>query len=490
LYETQIGAAIFERGAHQFNPYPTFQSLIDNLDYIQKLGFDTLQIMPRQPCPSYSVYDYFDPVHQYGDDAGLRALVKEAHRRGMRVILDWLLHGAMDKEIARKVYSMLDSADDEHKNTDLAQYVLTFAPAWIESAPEVNPLRAKHPEWFMRDLEGRFRYIYTWAFDLQNRELQDYIIDAMKFYVRDFDVDGFRVDAPIWNVFPNWDPKISYRPSLSMTGSIRLLDRARPALRRLKPELMLYTEPSGPMFRRMFDVNYSYDELWAMAELLQWRKAKNLHYRSGVFFPDMGSRKPLNAYQFRLWLENRRRAQPKGSVSIHQVDSHDSFWWPPFEFKFRRQQYGVEGFRALFFMMATLDGGLMHYPTGEQGSEEFVRRILTLRRELPEIKHGRCEYLKVLVPETAVFAVSWETPSGWAVPLTNLGQAKLSVRAGLPRERFGWNPNAAYVVRDVFGNKPVNGQQEAVLRGRELDNLRVTLEPLESALLVTRERRN
>jgi hypothetical protein len=195
----------------------------------------------------------------------------------------------------------------------------------------------------------------------------------------------------------------------------------------------------------------------------------------------------MTAYLFREWLEGRRRTMPKGSITVHQVDSHDSFWWLPWGYKFRRQQFGPDGYRALLFLLATMDGGLMQYPTAEEGNEQFVQRVLTLRSDLPELREGRCQYLGVKVSDDAVFAVSWESPSGWAVPLTNLGPASLDVRVSLPHDSFTCEENSQYLVRDVFNHLPVNGQPGVALRGRDLENLTLRLGSLESALLVIRK---
>jgi hypothetical protein len=475
LYETQIGAAVFDRGKYQFEPYPTMQSLIDNLDYIQKLGFNTLQIMPRHPSPSYAVDDYYNPARQFGDTPGIKELVQKAHQRGMRVILDWLVHGVIDQAIARKMSNMLMSVPEEaYQHRFMTDYVLNFAPYWMRQTPPESPLRLKHPEWFMKLEDGSLGHIYTWAFDLENPALQDYIIEAMKFYLREYDVDGFRVDAPDFNAFANWDRNIPYRASRSTTGAIRLFDRALPILRKAKTEVMMYTEPSSPVYRRMFDTNYAYDELWMFEQLLAWRSRLSRSAYAGALGP---AQKPITAYQARLWLENRRRSMPPGIVTIHQVDSHDSFWWLPQGEKFRREQFGVEGARALLFMIGTMDGGMMHYPTGEQGSEAFMRRVLALREQVPEIKEGRCEYLKVRVSDESVFAVSWHSRTGIAIPLTNMGRAPVSVRVDLPPGESGLDGQARYSVREVFNGKPVGG----------LGNILVQLDPLESALIVIRK---
>jgi hypothetical protein len=490
LYETQIGPALFDRGQIQFNPYPTTQSLIDKLDYIRGMGFNAIQLMPHSPCPNYAVYDYFDPVQQFCGDPGLKTLVQEVHKRGMRIILDWIVHGVIDKEIARLLVKQISAVPDQHyQHTGLPDYVLNFAPAWIENAPEVSPLRAQHPEWFMKLQDGSLGHIYTWAFDLENPELQKYIIDALKFYVRDYDVDGFRVDAPTWNSFPNWDPKIPYRASLSRSGGIRLFDLARPAVHALKPGVMFYTEEMGPHFRRSFDVNYAYDELWIMEQLLAWHKNKppdvKLDLRVSPPIPPEGL--SMTANLFRHWLDGRRQTMPKGSITIHQVDSHDSFWWLPWGYKFRRQQFGPEGYRAWLFVVAMIDGGLMQYPTAEEGNEQFTQRVLSLRADLPELNDGHCDYLAVKVSDDAVFAASWESKAGWAVPLTNLGASSLDVRVSLPHEHFAWEEDSQYFVRDAFNQLAVNGQLGAAVRGRDLESLTLRLGALESALLVIRK---
>jgi len=490
LYETQIGAGVFDRGKTLFNPYPTTQSLIDKLDDIRGMGFNAIQLMPLSPCPNYAVYDYFDPVHQFCGEPGLKVLVQEAHTRGMHVILDWIVHGVIDKQIARQMMKQVGAVPDDHYlHTGLADYIMNFGPPWIESAPEVNPLRAQHPEWFMKFQDGSMGHVYTWAFDLANPELQKYIIEAMKFYVRDYDVDGFRVDAPTWNGFPNWDPKVPYRASMSQNGGIRLFDLARPAVHSVKPSVMFYTEAMGPTWRRSFDVNYAYDELWIMEQLLAWHKNKppdvKPDLRVSPAIPPEGLF--MTAYLFREWLDGRRRTMPKGSLTVHQVDSHDTFWWLPWGYKFRRQQFGPEGYRAWLFALAMIDGGLMQYPTAEEGNEQFVQRVLTLRGELPELNDGVCDYLGVGISSDAVFAVSWDSPSGWAVPLTNLGPTSVDVRVSLPHKHFAWEEDSQYLVRDVFNHLPVNGQPGVALRGKDLENLTVRLGSLESALLAVRK---
>jgi hypothetical protein len=484
IYETQIGPAYFDRGEYTFNPYPTIQSLIDKLDYIHGLGFNTIQLMPKHPSPSYAVDDYFSPSRQYGD--GFDRLVESCHDRGMHIIVDWIVHGVIDQKVARKTTDIVTSFPDEsYRKEPLPDYVLNFSKAWLDLSPQSSKLRDDHPNWFMKREDGSTASIYTWAFDLENLELQTYIIDAMKFYVGRLKVDGFRVDAPEWNAFPNWDPGLPYRPSYSETGAIRLFDKARIELHKLSPEIMLYTEPSDPVFRRMFDVNYSYGELWLYDDLLFWHHPSKSSTAS-VFYNSAHALQNVDAEGARAWFEDVRAANPIGAKTIHQVDSHDSFWWPAPGMKFRREQFGADGYKALFFTVAFLDGGLMQYPTAENGSEEFVKKVLKLRSSAPEIVEGQCYYLLPKVSSSAVFAVGWIGPSSWIFPMTNFSKGTVKVRIQLRDPMFAWEPATKYELRDIFSGLALDGKREVVTTGADLNQVEVELQPLESAVIAVR----
>jgi hypothetical protein len=97
IYEAQIGFSVFYPG-HRYQPYPEVSNLTADLDRIATLGFTVIQLMPRQPYPSYNVHDYWDIATSFGDVAQMKTLVNECHRRGMHIILDVLLHGVLDQE--------------------------------------------------------------------------------------------------------------------------------------------------------------------------------------------------------------------------------------------------------------------------------------------------------------------------------------------------------------------------------------------------------
>ena len=97
IFEAQIGYSVFYPN-HRYEPYPTVSDLTNDLERVAKLGFKVIQLMPRQPYPSYNIHDYADIATSFGDVTEIKNLVLECHNRGIKIILDVLLHGVLDQE--------------------------------------------------------------------------------------------------------------------------------------------------------------------------------------------------------------------------------------------------------------------------------------------------------------------------------------------------------------------------------------------------------
>ena len=397
----------------------------------------------------------------------MRDLIRVAHSLGLKVIFDVVLHGCVDQEIVR--WDM---------ETFGPRYDFIFSE-WLERAPARSRYRDEHPEWFMRDEDGNIARVYTWAFDPANEAWQDFIVDMLKYYVQDLGVDGFRFDAPTWNCMPNWDRHLPYRASASYYGSHQLFVKVRQALRAISPEVLMYTEPSGPLYRLTMDLNYNYDEEWLWSSLVDIVSPRGY---SGSRSWD-GHR--LTAREMAEWLEYRRLALPRGSVTVHHLDSHDTFWWGE-KAQFRSEAFGPEAARALFAVCACLDGGLMNYVGGEKATEEFYRRMLQLRRTLPELRQGECDYLAVECDDEMVFAPlrCWQ---GWyTIPIINLANRETTCRLRLPLDRMGIQPDARYTLWDAWNQRMVLPDKPAGCYGTELGEVPITLPPFGVAIWVVR----
>ncbi|MGH3993382.1 MAG: alpha-amylase family protein, partial [Pseudonocardiaceae bacterium] len=161
IFEVMVGAAPFHGGV-EYRPYPTMRDLMADLDRIADLGFDCLQLMPRHPYPSYNIHEPGDVSTTYGDPDEVRELVDACHDRGMRIVLDILLHGVLDKASIRRAVDVVqqgphaanldDPCADPYilASTEISwcRHILAFAAHWIDGSPDRHPLLDEHPEWF------------------------------------------------------------------------------------------------------------------------------------------------------------------------------------------------------------------------------------------------------------------------------------------------------------------------------------------------------
>lgn len=164
-------AVIYQVNTRQFTAEGTFAAAEAELPRLKKLGVDILWLMPLQEIGKknrkgelgspYSIRDYYSVNPEYGDMDSVKKFIKSAHDQGMYVILDWVAnHTAWD-----------------------------------------NPIHEKHPEWYQRNREGEF-HSPRWTdwddvitLDYSNPGLRQYMIDAMKFWVKEVGIDGFRCDV-------------------------------------------------------------------------------------------------------------------------------------------------------------------------------------------------------------------------------------------------------------------------------------------------------
>ncbi len=425
IYEAQVGVSVFYPD-HRYEPYADIAALTCDLERIATLGFNVIQLMPRQPYPSYNVHDYWDVQTSFGDLEQMRLLVSECHARGIKIILDVLLHGVLDQEsiaaaadgVRGGPYAKLvSSATADSFSSDVGEWsdyliawsrhIIDFEPYWKAGSPPVSPLIAEHPDWFFRDSHGNVAGIYTKAFDARNPEWQAYFIDAMKFLLSDLQIDGFRFDAPTYNDFPNWADWARHRASLSTLACIPLFERLRPALKTINPESLMYTEPSGILLRRSMDLNYNYDEQWLVTAISEPDSPRAWGVR--------------NARGLARWIQDRDAFLPRGSLTAHHIDSHDTFWWPSWGAKWRREQFSVAHVQLLTLIFMSLPGPFMMFTGGEQGIEHVLEALNNLKQETLDWAELKVRWLNSDSLPEDVFGISRSNPQLEIITLVNLG---------------------------------------------------------------------
>jgi alpha-glucosidase len=176
-----------------------FAGMTERLDYLQDLGVDALWLSPHYPSPQadcgYDVADYTDVNPEYGTLAEFKTFLAEAHRRGLRVILDMVLNHSSDQH--RWFLESRSGRDAPRRNW----YIWRdgeIGPEGERRPPNNWESCFVGPAWTYD--EGTDQYYYHFFLkeqpDLNWRtpEVKAAMWDAVRFWL-DLGVDGFRLDA-------------------------------------------------------------------------------------------------------------------------------------------------------------------------------------------------------------------------------------------------------------------------------------------------------
>ncbi|EPI46653.1 alpha amylase, catalytic domain protein [Gardnerella vaginalis JCP8151B] len=171
----------------------TIRGIIENLDYIEDLGFNCLYLNPIFKAAEYHRYDLLDYYHvcpNLGTDDDFRELVSEVHNRGMHIIIDGVFNHSSWYFFA---------FDDVVKNGENSQYKDWF---YGLKFPVVRPKDGERPNYTCFAYERKMPKLNT-----SNPKVRDYFMDVCRYWLEDFDVDGWRldvaneVDKDFWRAF-------------------------------------------------------------------------------------------------------------------------------------------------------------------------------------------------------------------------------------------------------------------------------------------------
>ncbi|QQO09570.1 alpha-amylase family glycosyl hydrolase [Breznakiella homolactica] len=446
ICEAHVGVKKYRDESRWHKAYPTEKDMYDDLEYLKEFGYTVLELMPKFPWPGYVVYDYYNILQCYGDPVWIKKIIDKCHELGMRVFFDIVLHGVMDRE-SIKYMGELRAADANRAPDD---------PIW-----DRHPMLEEHPDWFMRQENGEFAHTYTHAFDLRKKEVRKYLEDVFAYYVREWDVDGFRVDAPSWSSFPNYDKGLPYHGYESFLGAYGLLVNARRVCREIKPDCVFFTEPTGPLPGSSCELAYIYDEIWVYDNI--YRPDPKFGVTSLSFFnhPDM---RYLNAGEIADWFAMRQKVLPSTLIKVHFCDAHDTHELCSRKGIYRRELFGIEQARNLFaYCCLAPGGGILNFSEAEKGSEVIYRTLIATRKKVPALLRGSCDYLAIKADADMVFTMLRDYEGQVVIPVLNfsgedLKEVKIDVSA------LGLEKGKEYVFYDHFSSK-----RKTVKGGESLD---------------------
>jgi glycosidase len=336
---------IYEIYPRAFSAEGNFNGITAQLDRLKNLGVTILWLMPIHPIGQekkkgsigspYAVRDYYGINPDYGSKDDLKRLISEAHKRRMKVIMD----------------------------------IVANHTSW-------DSVMMKWPEFYRHDATGKITYPHDW-FDVaqlnyDNQKLRDYMTEMLKFWIREFDLDGFRCDV---------------------AGDVPtgFWEKARSELDKIKPDIFMLAEAHKPELElKAFELDYSWPLHSALTDVLQGRS---------------------RASDLRAAWEDEVKEWPRGALHMRFSDNHDE----------RRAiaRFGEPAALAASAFVLTLDGVPLLYngmevgdttesgapalfeklpvfwPIAERRPEfpRFYQRMIALRQGSNALRRGSLEWL-------------------------------------------------------------------------------------------------
>jgi len=338
--EWSKNATIYQLNTRQFSEEGTFKAAQTQLPRIKELGVDIIWLMPINPIGKknrkgtlgspYSVKDYYGVNPEFGTFQDLKNFVNEAHKLGMYVILDWVAnHTAWDNELVEK-----------------------------------------HPEWYAKDYKGDFRPTPWWDWsdiidlDYNKPGVRKYMTEALKYWVKEADIDGYRCDVAGFVPLDFWN-------------------NVRNELDAIKPVFILGEWESRDLHAKAFDMTYAWD----------WNE--KLHNIC------MGKADVNQLYIYYSWNE---RFFPKNSIRMTFVSNHDKNSWEGTMY----EQFG-EGLEAAIALSVVGDGMPLIYNGQEAGNTkrlEFFEKDPIHWKE-HEIGNLYKKLFALLKSNTALWHAKW-----------------------------------------------------------------------------------
>jgi alpha-amylase len=184
------------------------QGVINKLPYLQDLGVDLIWLSPIFTSPSYHKYDvvdYYGIDATFGNMATFELLIKKAHTKSIKIILDLVLNHTSERHAW-----FLDAKDS--KNSAFRDYYIWKTQSEIqdlnaEQRAETADSQEKNPWHIGKKSDAEKYYGMFWSgmpdLNLGNEMVQNEIFEIAQFWLKK-GVDGFRLDAAK-HVFPPWE---------------------------------------------------------------------------------------------------------------------------------------------------------------------------------------------------------------------------------------------------------------------------------------------
>jgi maltose alpha-D-glucosyltransferase / alpha-amylase len=196
-YKNAVFYELYVRAFYDSNGdgHGDLRGVIQKLDYLVNLGVDCIWLLPLYPSPleddGYDIADFYGVLAEYGALEDLKTLISEAHRRGLRVVMDLVLNHTSDQ------HPWFQAARSS-RNSPYRQYYV-----WSDSDQKYSQTRiifvdTQPSNWSWDEQAGQYFWhrFYACQPDLNydSSAVQEEMLRVMQYWL-DLGIDGFRADA-------------------------------------------------------------------------------------------------------------------------------------------------------------------------------------------------------------------------------------------------------------------------------------------------------
>ena len=331
-------AAIYEVNIRQHTPQGTINAFREKLPELKELGVNILWIMPIQPIgiekrkgglgSYYSIKDYTAVNPEFGTMEDFKRMVQAAHDVGFKVILDWVAnHSAWDN-------------------------------VWMKD----------NPDWYTKKNGKIVAPVDDWSdvadLNYDNADMRRAMKNAMKFWVNETNIDGFRCDVAMMVPMDFWED-------------------TRMALDSIKPVFML-AEAEGPEYHtKAFDMTYGWEFHHILNEVAKGE---------------------MDASHISGYLAKMDTTYPEGALRMYFTTNHDENSWNGTIFERMPNDY-----QAMYVLSSTLPNAIPLVYSGQEyglnkrlaffekdtitGSDstlfDFYKKVVTLKMNHPTLQNGQ-----------------------------------------------------------------------------------------------------
>ncbi|MFN9881897.1 MAG: alpha-amylase family glycosyl hydrolase [Bacteroidota bacterium] len=287
-----------------FSREGNFKAITADLSRLKAMGVNTLWLMPIQPTgiekrkgtygSPYAIKDYTDVHPDYGSREDFKALVDRCHALNMNIIIDHVAnHTSWD-----------------HK--------------WVTT----------HPDWFTKDSTGQIiPPVADWTdvadLDYENAEMRKEMIKSMMYWVKEFDIDGYRCDVAEMVPVAFWAEAID-------------------SLNKIKPVIMLAEGAKPDLYESGFQITYGWEFYHALKDVFN-------------------NKSPLSKLDSVLAKEKIQ--YPETYKHIRFITNHDENSWDDIP---QNKFISLDGTKAAFVISACLPGVPFVYNGQEVGYDQKI----------------------------------------------------------------------------------------------------------------------